>query len=210
MDRSLQKIVIDRINNYIEFDSSILFKRKNGLVAIFGGAIRDSIANKEIHDIDILIGSDSYNFVSNKLMENGYEYLEDLCMRDIYSMYKDISFINEPHTYIKGNKKIQLIRPSAIKKSNSYSENFEYLLRNVDIRCCGLSYDGDTINENIKGALSDCQRGIIFTIEENIMNQFNRTIRRVDKLGKRGWSHLRNEKEVRLFKINELNDELWS
>jgi hypothetical protein len=41
------------INEYIGFDSDELFPI-NSLVRIFGGAVRDSISDKEIHDIDII------------------------------------------------------------------------------------------------------------------------------------------------------------
>ena len=40
------------LNEYLEFDSNQLFVSKINLVRIFGGSIRDIIANQPINDID--------------------------------------------------------------------------------------------------------------------------------------------------------------
>ena len=58
----------DRLNEYLEFDNSILFF--DPLIRIFGGAIRDSIADEKINDVDILCGAQSIRRLEFILEEN--------------------------------------------------------------------------------------------------------------------------------------------
>jgi tRNA nucleotidyltransferase/poly(A) polymerase len=48
------------------------------LVRIFGGAIRDIIAEQQINDVDILVGAQSSRLVELTLKEQGYTYMESL------------------------------------------------------------------------------------------------------------------------------------
>ena len=50
---NLNKIIKERIDEYLEFDSSEIFLNTD-YCEVFGGAVRDSIAKKDIHDIDFL------------------------------------------------------------------------------------------------------------------------------------------------------------
>lgn len=72
-------MIKEKLDEYLLFNpgprSGITVSR---LTRIFGGAIRDVIAEQPIHDIDILCGSRSYNSLKSVLEENGYTYMDDL------------------------------------------------------------------------------------------------------------------------------------
>ena len=50
--------ITERISDYIEFDVKQLFEVSD-YITIYGGAVRDSIAGLEIHDVDKLCMSQS-------------------------------------------------------------------------------------------------------------------------------------------------------
>ena len=131
-----------KLSEYLEFDSDKLFKNKYNLIRVFGGAIRDIIADLPINDVDILCGSKAFKFVEFILENNGYTYFDSLNGKNLQEMYKDIHVINEPHTWIKGTKIVQVIRPTNISSNLTYEESFNNLIANVDLSCCGVSYDG--------------------------------------------------------------------
>ena len=135
----IQKIN-DRLSEYLEFDNSILFF--DPLIRIFGGAIRDSIADEKINDVDILCGAQSIRRLESILEQNGYHRFEKLTSVDITNLYSTIHVISEPHTWIKGTKVVQLIRPRLQvvreKRENeseqqNYTDNFKELIENVDL-----------------------------------------------------------------------------
>lgn len=205
-----------RIDDYLEFDSELLFKSTDYL-EIFGGAIRDSIANLKIHDIDILCMKNSALKASDILKNNGYKNVTNkLSTKDIQQMYKETHFVFEPWTFMNSNLKIvQLIRPvsgnSFINFDMNYHETIFYkTIKNVDISCCGVSWDGIEIKEYYKDAITHCKLKI-FTINENAgMYSKNRIFDRKYKLINRGWVHIdMNDIEYNAFirkqKILNLN-----
>ena len=193
-----------KLDEYLEFDSSELFI-PGALVRIFGGAIRDSIAGQEINDIDLLVGSKSLQYVEYVLESNGYSYIKQLTPKDLSSVYTDIKVINEPHSWIKGNKVVQIIRPATnmnIRRTSKskperfdreqfnekvYTDSFKDLIRNVDISCCGVSYDGDNVYENYQDAVKHCKSGIFMVNKKAKMYSERRITHRVVKLEERGW-----------------------
>ena len=88
-----------RIDDYLEFDSNILFI--DNLVRIFGGSVRDSISGDEIHDIDILCGPLSAINLENKLISMGWSLIPEMYKASFSFMYSDIHIISEPKTLIK-------------------------------------------------------------------------------------------------------------
>lgn len=213
-DTKLRKIgttlgdkVRERLDQYLEFDSDELFPI-GGLVRVFGGAVRDSIAEKEIHDVDILCGSLAHHYVENILEKNGYSFVESLTPKDLSSIYNDIKIINEPHCWVKGDSIVQLIRPatSMMKKNDSYYEqSFKELIRNVDISCCGVSYDGEKVYENYLNAVSHCRSGIYIVNENAKMYSKKRIQFRRIKLNDRGWVEIEdNTQENRDVKIDKI------
>ena len=113
-----------RLDDYLEFDSNILFQ-KDWCVRIFGGAIRDSIADMEIHDVDILMGSKYFMHMKELLEKFGYEYIEEINPKDWQSVYTDLGVISEPHTQMKNNKIIQIIRPTTKLTLNTRKQTKE-------------------------------------------------------------------------------------
>lgn len=201
------KKIKKRIDDYIEFDSNLLF---NGdLIRIFGGAIRDSISDGDINDIDILVGSISIKHVELILEKNGYKYNDDLINKYHNSIYKDIRIINEPHTWVKGSKIIQLIRPAATRQvPNHYKVDFNRILSNVDISCCGVSYDGK-LYENYDNAINHCISKHFFVNKQTLMYSFERSNKRIDKLLNRGWTQIEDIfLENRNIKIDLINSDI--
>ncbi len=196
----------NKLSEYLEFDSNELFGSKFNLVRIFGGAIRDIIADQPIHDVDILCGSKAVTFIESVLEQNGYQYMETLNGKDLQEMYSEIHVINEPHTWIKGKKIVQLIRPSLgfqYKDTLSYRQGFTDLISNVDISCCGVSWDGERLHEDFPNAILHC-RSRVFSINMEAKMYSNKRIehRRV-KLETRGWKQIRNNtRENRDLKID--------
>lgn len=202
MKYNLTKKVKQDIDNYLEFDSSILFKSCDYL-EIFGGAVRDSIADMEIHDIDILALSIGEKTCSKILENNGYKFMNLLNMKEIHEMYKDIHCIFEPRTFINKNLKIvQLIRPTPtlFPVENYFSKDFFELMREVDLSCCGVSFNGLHIRENCPDAVLHCQNGYYSINNKAKMYNENRNIMRTEKLKGRGW------KDIAFLKDEELID----
>ena len=197
----------EKLDEYLEFDSDLLFNiiptdssrvRCKRLVRIFGGAIRDIIANQPIHDIDILVGAKSILAVNEVLESVGYNFIESVYPKDLSSMYSDIHVINEPHTWIKGTKIVQLIRPVVNTMNGSkvdkvfYEQTFIDLIQNVDLSCCGISYDGYDLYQNYPDAILHCQKKIFCVNENAKMCSYSRISRRISKMEERGWVKIKN------------------
>jgi hypothetical protein len=193
------------LDEYLEFDSKLLFNRApipeygiklKRLTRIFGGAIRDIIAGQPINDIDIMVGPQSRPLVELTLEENGYAYIESLAPKDLASVYSDIQAISEPRTWMKGTKIVQIITPrvqptDAAKRgveTRYYERGFVDLIQNVDISCCGVSWDGETLYENYPNAISHCVN-LSFEINRSAkMYSRKRAQFRQFKLQDRGWT----------------------
>ena len=206
-----------RIDEYLLFDSDRLFKSCD-LVRIFSGAIRDSICGDPINDIDILVGSKSIGTVEHILSLNGYTKIESLIPKDLASVYHDIQVISEPHTWMNGNRIVQLIRPRITQPNYKtgggvikpdmyyYKENFDRLISNVDLSCCGVSYDGNKLSEDYPNSILHCKCKV-FSVNQNAkMYSDKRIHHRVAKLEGRGWSLVDDSVSVnRNLKIDLLN-----
>lgn len=182
-----------KIDEYLGFNSDDLFPI-NSMVRIFGGCIRDIISKREIHDIDILVGARSLGYVENILSDNGYKYMESLTPKDLSNIYTDIGVINEPHSWVKEDKIVQIIRPVVGQIDSNeeiYRKSFIDLIRNVDISCCGVSYDGQKVYENYESAVSHCKNGIFIVNKKAKMYSEKRIIHRTTKLIGRGWVEIK-------------------
>lgn len=194
------------IDEYIEFDSSKLFF--DPLVRIFGGAIRDSINGDPINDVDILVGSKSISRINFILESEGY-YRVPLFTKDLASVYTDIHVISEPHTWMKNKKIIQLIRPAmshliapngskkAPNNSIVYKQMYENLISNVDISCCGVSYDGVNIYENYPDAIVSCLTKTFSVNSGAAMYSQKRISHRIAKFEERGWVNVGKGNDIR-------------
>lgn len=184
-------VIKKSLDEYLEFDSSELFESKFNLIRVFGGAIRDIIADQPIRDVDIICGSRAMSFTESVLERNGYHFLEGLNGKDLQEMYSEIHVICEPHTWIRGKKIIQLIKPS-LHISMSYHQGFEDIIRNVDFSCCGVSYDGNKIFEDFPNAILHCQSKVFSVNKTAKMYSQKRAIHRNQKLLDRGWKQIQN------------------
>jgi hypothetical protein len=214
----------NKLDDYLEFDSKLLFNRTpilckyeyggkvKRLVRIFGGAIRDIIADQTINDIDILVGAQSLKLIELTLKENGYTYIEMLNGKYLQEMYSEIHIINEPHTWIKGTKIVQLIRPVVFNQESSkytdkslsiYEQGFKDLISNVDFSCCGVSWDGETLHEDYPNAILHAQSKVFSVNMWAKMYSPKRAQHRKVKLENRGWKEIENKTEVnRDLKLN--------
>jgi predicted nucleotidyltransferase len=209
----MKEMIKNKIDEYLEFDSDILFKNKYNLVRIFGGAIRDSIANQPINDIDILVGSKALKEIEFFLENKGYHYMEMLNGKDLQEMYSEIHIINEPHTWVKGKKIVQLIRPAKTFTNNAvgtfndkwYHQGFTELISNVDFSCCGVSYDGDEVYEDYPNAILHCQCKVFSVNKQAKMYSQKRATHRKVKLQTRGWKEIENTLEAnRNLKLEQI------
>jgi len=217
------------LDNYLEFDSDLLFKNTDFLV-VFGGAVRDSIAeypkDPNIHDVDILCMSVSYRKILSILDNFGYEKT-DLVSRGLFTAYDVNHTIFEPHTYINKHKKvIQFIRPCAYeilkrtinitmnrdytnKTDNIYFEKLAFfkLLSNVDLSCCGVFWNGKTLYESIPNSINHCLTKRYQEYTKNIMTNPKRIMDRKFKLQDRGWKEITpNPNAPRADRIDKLNE----
>jgi hypothetical protein len=189
----MKDLIKSKLDEYLEFDSNILFNNKWNLVRVFGGAIRDSIANQPINDIDIIVGAKALKEIEFILENKGYHYMEMLNGKDLQEMYSEIHIINEPHTWIKGTKIVQLIRPVVFNQENDftkYKQGFLDLISNVDFSCCGVSYDGDEVYEDYPNAIVHCQSKVFSVNKSAKMYSDKRAIHRKLKLQSRGWKEI--------------------
>jgi hypothetical protein len=203
----MKEMIKNKLDEYLEFDSDILFKNKYNLVRVFGGAIRDSIANQPINDVDILCGAKALKEIEFLLENKGYHYMEMLNGKDLQEMYSEIHIINEPHTWVKGKKIVQLIRPVVFnrdfsnskyidKSSSIYEQGFKDLISNVDFSCCGVSYDGDEVYEDYPNAILHAQSKVFSVNTFAKMYSHKRAQHRKVKLQNRGWKEIENTTEV--------------
>ena len=170
------------INDYLQEDIDDLLEDLQAYV--FGGAVRDSIADQTINDVDIAILPRSKNILIEKLLRKGFKAF-DKTNFDIHKLY-ECHVIFEPITLYKNEKFIQLIRPTAAKDDDALQQ----LISNVDISCCGVSYAHGNLYENTKDAINHClQKKFKINFEARMYNK-NRLDHRSNKLERRGWQQI--------------------
>lgn len=211
-----------RIDEYLGFDSDKLLRPKNvvvdgiarpvekfrqavgkPLIRVFGGAVRDTIAGQKINDLDVLVGSKMLHTAEVVLHLNGFVYMENLTGKDLGAMYKELHIIDEPRTWMNPRNMsiVQLIRPAGINSENPVAS----VVQNVDISCCGVSWDGYDLYENFPNAVMHCQT-MHFQVNQKARMRTQRTEARASKLMERGWERLKGEDTIRDLKINALLD----
>ena len=213
--KDLQNKVEKGISEYLEFDVKEIFDQSD-YITIYGGAVRDSIAGLEIHDVDILCMSESAKMLREFIETKDYIKVE-LYDLDTLNMYKGISLIEEPWTFMNKNRKIiQIIKPryeaayptitrNSFAHTSRYQLAYYNLIKNVDISSCGVFLENFSnirqprfskptseffLREACKGAIVHCLSKT-FEIQEwsQLYNQ-QRTRDRASKLESRGWENL--------------------
>lgn len=191
------------ISSYLNVNIDDLLDKTDA--AIFGGAVRDSIADLEIHDVDILALPMSANLISKRLEELGFKLLH-LTTVDLALLYKGIKVIHEPWTFIKDNTIVQIIRPARTSTLDRYKHDhylqFQDLLCNVDISACGVVYclnwlefknniySHNNLIQVCDDAISHCELKVFKVYSKNSMYQRDRISHRIEKLVSRGWTQI--------------------
>lgn len=183
------KKIHDNISNYLRFSVDELLKNTDA--AVFGGAVRDSIAGLEIHDVDIMALPKSARKIQQFLIDLRFTRMPTGTI-DIINIYNDIQIINEPWTFVKDGCIVQIIRPKLPMKSN-VKEVFYNYLSNVDISACGVAYHNNRIIETCDNAISHCKSKVFATLVENMFYRKNRIQHRIAKLLDRGWTQLKDD-----------------
>jgi len=168
--------------------------------------VRDSLANKEIHDVDILCLPESATLLSTYLIELGFKRV-DLYDPHKLALYNEIRMITQPWTFIKNDKIIQIIKPageSAITQTiGSLIDAYYSLLSDVDISSCGvfLEKDRDSIiklKEAHEKAITHCRSNVYDILKNNRMFGQKRTDNRSHKLANRGWTNLSDNNDIKV------------
>ncbi len=169
--------ILNKLNNYLEFNIDVINKKlpyTNDNFLVFGGSIRDIISGSEIkNDVDILVKPDAFRLFLDILSHTGWKQSEYI-KKSSMDLYKDIQIIFEPYLFFKDGKSIQLIKPSL-------GNNLTKISYNVDISCCGVSFNGESLIENVEGAILDCVNKRFRIIKSNIMYNENRIHTRIEK-----------------------------
>ncbi len=185
-----------RIDDYLEFNSDLIFRLNRNEVRIFGGAIRDSLAHMGIHDIDIISLPRAKPYISSLLLSSGYKKMDKITNKDFVDIYHGVQIISEPNTYMNHNFKIvQIITPKFIHFSNDVLID---LVQNVDISSCGLSYDGNVLYENFKNAYYHALNKVFVVNPNAKMYSYKRASERTHKLIKRGWLEIDDKMEIQI------------
>ena len=198
MIKDLTNKTKEKLDEYLEFDSDLIFKICD-YCEVYGGFLRDSINNIEPVDVDFMCLSNSSKILFDILIENGYHYLRSTYPSKFIEQYKELRIINEPKTFINKNfKKVQIIVPvnHTINNVDNNYTNYYRMLQNVDFSCCGLSYNGNIIRENCYCALLHVLSKCYVINEEAWMYNQNRISERKFKIESKGFIELdyKNEK----------------
>jgi len=216
MNYELTEICTKKISEYLNFDISEIFNTGD-YITIFGGAVRDSLANKDIHDVDIMCLPESARKLSSFLIEKGFIKV-DLYDKVQLEMYKEIRCITEPWTFIKDSKIVQVIKPAGGRivegevTLGSLVDSYYALLSDVDISACGVFIERDRdgiakLKESHQDAITHCRLGVFEVLTNNKMYGNHRTEQRTFKLLKRDWKDISNFKDIkeeRRFKLMSL------
>lgn len=176
------------ISSYLGFDVDDLFLKSMRYASyetprnvdeayIFGGAIRDSLADVPIKDVDIIGRSESLSQIANFLKyHHGFELNNDYIKKTSADIYSN-GLIFEPINYIKivNNKLIcvQLIKPS----SNSFF--IKSILDNKNPSPLSLDKEKQNIPDNLNKLISDVDVDPTFKYKEQILN-LNLIVNNVD------------------------------
>lgn len=202
----LNKSIIEKLSEYCQSSIQEILKGSDGFV--FGGAVRDCIANQPIHDVDILCFSRSYNIIAQNLIHCGFERVRTTSeFAAMYNAHRGI--FKPPITFAKYDKSqkqrryVQLISPSLWYLFESYNKSreeisdeevFQKLLHfaaNVDLSCCGGIFGSfHNIIEVVDGAYSDCENHTFRVMRDAILHHQDRINLRIKKLIDRGWKRI--------------------
>ena len=204
----IQEIIMERFDNALELmiPSSI----------VYGGAIRDCIAGKELMgDLDLAVTSEDFDSVSGMfhtnpkwiptIFQDSEESTEQpmLKIKNSGDLAKTLAPVSGVFSFVTtGGKVVQLI--TSKYQDRDPLQSVIYVARMVDIVCCGMIMlcDG-RVFEAVPGAYQDCLDGVL-RINKSSDNIYLDAIElRIEKLVNRGWKNTIDIAKV----IKEIEDE---
>jgi len=222
MDRSLRDLtaqILTDISEYMGFDAKEIFEQGD-FIAIFGGAVRDSLAKKEIHDIDIACLPESAYHLKDFLLEKGY-YEVSLYDKDTWEMYEHISVISEPWTFQNGKKTIQIIRPRFLATNGPNRTKFTCgrhpfplpplftdekavnayysILSGVDITACGVFIEKNNHEAKIGGGSKNNE----ILLKESYKNAILHCLAKVFEIKENSGMYEKKRTDHRSFKLQD-------
>lgn len=222
----LQIKVEKKISEYIGFDVNKIFDQGD-YITIYGGAVRDSLADLEINDVDILCMSKSAEKLRMFLQNKCNYKLVKLYDQDKLNMYKGLTVISEPWTFINSDMKIiQIIRPRIFVSTKikinfniDYVKPYYDLIKNVDLSCCGVflikTDNVIKLGESCKNAIVQCLAKKFIIQKWAFLFNIQRITYRTYKLENRGWKEynglIKHERQLKLIqlKIEEKYLKIW-
>lgn len=190
------KYVRQALTRYLGYDIDFLIGDCDA--SVFGGAVRDPLAEYSIHDVDIMALPQSARRIQDRLKTWGYKQIE-FFSEEASNLYKGIKKICEPWTFTKGAVIIQVIRPRPQQwvRADRFSIEdsraiMNHILSEVDISACGVAYRVEKqyngiLYETCPGAIIDCLEKKFRVFPEHAMYQRDRIFQRIAKLEERGW-----------------------
>jgi hypothetical protein len=183
------------IDNFLELTDAV----------IFGGAVRDSIAELPINDIDIMALTKSAETLYTRLESYNFRLIPATKI-DTVGLYTNIHCIHEPKTFMKIEEfnsisrkgLVQIIKP-CVDKNMTPMEKLMWNLHQVDLSCCGVAYSvkAKTIFETYPGAIEHCKNKQFIVLKDNIMHQKDRILKRMTNLKDRGWKEIYTNEDNR-------------
>ena len=209
-EMNLEEKIKNRLTKYLGFDYREIINENIDYAYIFGGAIRDSIANKKINDIDILCLPNSKQKIIKIIKKNGY-IQTDLVSKDTIEMYSKLRTIFEPFNYIKiidnELRIIQLITPTS-NLSNMESDvirNFHNILGQVDMSNCAVHFSNAFgLRESYLGAINHCKHNVFEVLDTKMKT--DRFELRYQKFINRGWEELNEDNMKNIIRSDKLHN----
>lgn len=178
------------LNEYLKnfgYTDTIEDLLKNTDAVVYGGATRDIIAEQKINDLDICCLSKSFDNIYEKLVNQGFDALENK-NKYLGELYIREKILFNPMSFENNNHKIQLIRPIIDIDSNMYQEMLNFI-KGVDIRACSIIFtSSNKLIELVSGAINDCENKYIKVQDSGKWYHKDRIQGRINKFIKRGWS----------------------
>lgn len=204
----IQEIIMERFDNALELMAPTSI--------IYGGAIRDCIAGKELlGDLDFAVTADDFGGMSEAFQTNskwiptisqssGDEEVAQpvLKIKSSGDLAKNLAPMSGVSSFTTmGGKIVQLI--TSKYQDRDPLQSAIYVARMVDIVCCGMIMlcDG-RVFEAVPGAYQDCLDGVLHLNKTSDTIYLDALGPRVEKLVNRGWKNTIDVAKV----IKEIED----
>lgn len=205
------------INNYLKENKAIftiqeLLGNTDGFV--YGGAVRDSLAELPIQDIDIICYSRTRNHLITFLETHNFEIESN---QELDELYHGIKLFHFPLLFTNGSAYIHIIQLNPDHKLTNvyrfgdnvveYRKSQERVIANVDIDICGVYYNPYTgVVEVVPGAIINILKKQFISMPDNIMHLPGRAEQRIKKLEDRGFKNITGKMDqIREYLIEDIH-----